>query len=434
MEVILVRIGVVITAACLGGLALCSRATAHATDRRFLWAVTMLQISLALGLFFALYVVGGREVTADVPGYYLPPAHAVMSGKLPYRDFPLSYAPLFPYVGAGLLAVWDSGKIFVIFAVVLNALILLLWHSVAAACVDRSMARESSILYATSGQVLLQVVLGTNQLWTAAAIAVSTLLMFRGGSVGSGMAQGISLCVTKFLALLFWPVFFLAAENRFRWLAGAGLFPVVAYGGFAAMGADVIHPIQREGQLVSSGNLPYLLSWLVPGSTEMANRFFDVWAFLALAVGIVWLCGIVRRVEARRRSEFLVPGLVLIGLVFMLMSKKSYGPYVTFVMYPLILSVVRGIDNRRARFGFLLGFNGLLAVESSLWFHIRGNGVPLGEFARRSRPLTVGGFVAVDLVLVACYAFLLWLTVRYVRTITWERGGAREISASTERR
>ncbi len=96
----------------------------------FLRRVAALQVIPAAVLFVGLYLIGHQEVTSDVPGYYLPAAHAVLAGKLPFRDFMVSYAPLFPYVGAALVWVWDSGKVFALFSILVNAVALLLWHRI----------------------------------------------------------------------------------------------------------------------------------------------------------------------------------------------------------------------------------------------------------------------------------------------------------------
>src|ERR1700722_2306748 len=114
------------------------------------WAVG-LQLIPSLLLFLALYVVGQREPTSDVPAYYLPVARAVLHGQVPFRDFISSYAPLFPYVGAALVSFWDSGKVFTLFAIGLNAVPLLLWHRSARACFGEHTSRYRTVLFASCG-------------------------------------------------------------------------------------------------------------------------------------------------------------------------------------------------------------------------------------------------------------------------------------------
>src|SRR5580704_6831385 len=96
-----------------------------------------LQIVPALGLFVGLYILAHQEVPSDVPAYYMPAAHATLAGKLPFRDFTLSYAPLFPYVGGALVWMWNSSKIFALFSILVNSVSLVLWHRTGEVCLDR---------------------------------------------------------------------------------------------------------------------------------------------------------------------------------------------------------------------------------------------------------------------------------------------------------
>jgi hypothetical protein len=99
----------------------------------------------------------------------------------------------------------------------------------------------------------------------------------------------------------------------------------------------------------------------------------------------------------------------------MLFSKKSFTGYVIFAMYPIVLMVVSGVANLRARVGFLLAFNGLLVTEPSLWFHLEGYRWPLRTWLAMGGGSAAVGFVSLDVALLACYVYLAWLSVRAVQ-------------------
>lgn len=381
------------------------------------WALG-LQAIPALALFVALYVVGHQEPTSDVPGYYLPAAHAVLAGKVPFRDFTLSYAPLFPYMGAALLLLWDSGKVFALFAILLNAVALLWWHDVATRCCDRATARQSSILYASSGHLLVQGLLGTNQVWIGVALAASAAALVRDRNWSAGLVQAAAAGTTKVLAHLFWPVLWIFAPRRGAWLAGA-LVPILGlYGVFVALGAGtgLLYPLRHEGERISSGNLPYLLD-LALGASAATERFIlDGLTLVALTVAIGWLFASTRSVSPKDRLRLLPAGLALVGLVLMCFSKKSYTGYVVFVMYPLVLMLVTGLANARARIGFLIAFNVLLVGEPSLWFHLDGFNRTLRTWLAGGGGMAAMGFVCIDLALLACYVYLGWLSIGWVRS------------------
>ena len=384
----------------------------------FVRRAVALQIIPALLLFAGLYLLGHQEPTSDVPGYYVPAARSVLAGQVPFRDFTLSYAPLFAYVGAALVFFWNSGKVFALFAIVLNAVTLVLWHSTAKAFFDRSTARQCTILFATSGHVLVQGLLGTNQTWIGTALAASTLLIARDRGVAAGLVQAAAACATKVLAHLFWPVLWMFARRRSGVVLGAVLPTIATYSVFVALGAGpgLLYPLRYESEQISSGNIPYLLD-LVLGGSGAAERFIvDGLTLLALGAALGWLFWRTRTVSAAKRPMLLPAGLALTGLILMLFSKKSFTGYMVFVMYPIVLMLIAGLARRRARVGFLIGFNALLVAEPSLWFHLNGWSGGLRSWLAAGGGTSAAGFVCVDLVLLACYVYLAWLSVRWVQS------------------
>src|SRR5215475_5345172 len=110
MAAVLFKLVVAVATGIWGALALRYRELHRLPESRFVGFALAVQLVPAVGLFVALYVIGPLDVTTDVPAYYMPAARSVLAGQVPFRDFMLSYAPLFPYVGAALLSVWNSGK------------------------------------------------------------------------------------------------------------------------------------------------------------------------------------------------------------------------------------------------------------------------------------------------------------------------------------
>ena len=388
-------------------------------EREFRRRVIVLQLVPALGLFVALYVLGHQEPTSDVPSYYLPAARAVLAGQVPFRDFSVSYAPGFPYVGAAIASVWNSGKVFALFAILVNAAALLWWHSAAAAYFERSPVRESTVLFATSGHVLVQALLGTNQAWVGAGLAASAFLMSRHKEARSGLAQAVAACTTKVLAHLFWPVLWICARHRLRWLLAAALPTAFLYGAFVALGAGpgLLYPLRHEGDLISPGNLPYLLDPILSKTGPLERFIDDGLALSVLAITTGWLFLRTRALPPEKRQALLLTALALIGLVFMIFSKKSFTGYLLFVMYPITLALITGAPNPRFRVGFMLAFNVLLVAEPTLWFRLEGNMLTLrGWFAAGSTSVVLG-FVLLDVVLIACYVYVAWLSVRGIEKI-----------------
>lgn len=431
MAVVLLKVMIALGSGLLGAWVLRTRAL-ELPEAAFVRCAIGLQALPALALFVALYVFGHQEPTSDVPSYYLPAAHAVLAGKVPVRDFTLSYAPLFPYIGAGLVSLWDSGKVFALFDILLNAAALLLWHTVARHCYDRVTARQSTILYASCGHVLVQALLGTNQIWIGVALAASTALLVHNRDSGAGVVQAAAAVTTKVLAHLFWPVLWIFAPRRWAWLAAA-LVPVVGlYALFVALGGGpgLLYPLRHEDEKMSSGNLPYLLGLALGGHGPVERLILDGLTLTAFAVAFGWLYARTRGVSPQHRLRLLPAGLALAGLVLMCFSKKSYTGYVVFVMYPLVLMLVAGLANSRARVGFLITFNVLLVAEPSLWFHLDGFNRTLRTWLANGGGMAALGFVCVDLALLACYVYVGWLSVRWVRSTVDGATAAKNASQS----
>ncbi len=415
---IAVALKVLVAVACgLLGAWLAHRPGLHRlSDRTFVRGAVALQIALGLGLFIALYDVGNEQVSSDVPSYYLPAARAALAGELPLRDFHSSYAPLFPYVGAALVRLWNSGRIFALFGILANALALLWWHSAALECFGPRTARQASLLYATSGHLLVESLLGTNQTWIAAFLAGSTLLLVRRREAASGFAQALAICTTKFLVILFWPTLAICSARRMRWIGAAALAGAAVYAAFGLAGADLLYPIHAQSGLLSSGNLPYLLDPLLSrmgaGDRSVVG---DAAALVVLAAIAAWIYARSRASSPEGRSRLLMSALALTGFAFMLVSKKSYTSYAVFFMYPAIATLALRTSGPGACAGFLLAFNVLLVAEPSLWFHLGGNGQRLSEWLRGADARRVGGFVCVDLALVGCYLYLAAVSAACVR-------------------
>ena len=422
MSIVILKVMVALTTGLLGVWMTRTRIMELPEGAFLRWAVG-LQLIPSLLLFLALYVVGQREPTSDVPAYYLPVARAVLHGQVPFRDFISSYAPLFPYVGAALVSFWDNGKVFTLFAIGLNAVTLLLWHRSARACFGEHTSRYSTVLFASCGHVIVQGLLGTNQSWIAAALAATALLFVRDRSMAAGLVQAMAACTTKILAHLFWPILWICAPRRSRWLVAAVIPTAVVYLLFVSFGSgsNLLYPLQYEANLRSSGNLPYLLDPFLNTTGVSEQHIMDGLTATALAVTLGWLFVRCWRVPPRQRPTLLPATLTLVSLTLMLFSKKSFTGYLIFVMYPLVLMLMAAQSgmrpsNRNSRVGFLLIFNVLLVAEPSLWFHLNGWSHSLRGWLDSSDSRVAAGFVCVDLVLLGCYVYLGWLSVRCVQS------------------
>ena len=216
-----------------------------------------------LGFFVLIYLVWRWPVPSDVPDFYYPQSVSAGHGGLWNADFDSMYSPLFPYVGVALFAVWNDLRIFVLVALCVDTVAIWFWHTLLRRCVTREDALNISMCYALSAPVILNSVVGQQQVWIGASLAVSIwLLLAKDSPAKSGLVQGITLCVTKVLVGLFWPVLFGASRRRWTWLAAAMIFPLCTVALFASVGSDLLLGLRYEHQQVTSGNVVYYVEFL----------------------------------------------------------------------------------------------------------------------------------------------------------------------------
>jgi hypothetical protein len=239
-------------------------------------------------------------------------------------------------------------------------------------------------------------------------------LIDRQQPAASALVQAASACTTKLLALLFWPVLWLCTPRRGTWLLTSVLLTGAVFATFVLLGADVLVPLRREGAGISSGNLPYLLEPLSGALGKWRYLPYDALAAFTLAAAWLWMYWQTRRWDDIRRARILPAALALIGLLFMLFSKKSISGYEVFVMYPAILVLAGTALPLSRKIAFLLVFNVLLVAEPSVWFRV-GRFQPLSQWMDAAGLVPLLPFVLTDIALVACYAFLAWLCLRSIQ-------------------
>lgn len=410
MIVLLGKVAIAIACAILGAILGASKRV-HAMPRQSFDRLAIgLGVASRLAIFVLLFIVLGFDAQSDVPSHYHPQALHALDGKVVYRDFRSSYAPLFPYFVAIATMAWRSAKSIVLFAIVLEALSLPLWLRAARAALDERAARVAMVLYVCGAPLIVNVAVeGQNQVYCSLLFALSFALVASGRPFLSGLAAGASTSLVKILAVIQAPGPFAASGSaRARWAIGAALVPAIAYGGFFLAGADVMYPVRVESGLHSSGNVPYLL---MPLFGRMPKLYTAV---LVLALGAVVGWALIKGVARDLRGGLYLDALVL--MTFMLVSQKSYTHYLVLGYFPLAAAFAARSPSARELFGF--GLFGLFAtLEPSLWFRWLKSG-DLRQLAHPAAGVSraeVGVFLIVELALVASYAWLWWRSLSALR-------------------
>jgi hypothetical protein len=333
------------------------------SNAQFTRAATLLTFGLPLVFAIGLYGLLGIEVPSDVPTYYYLPGLKVLEGKVPYRDFTSSYAPLFSYVSASLIQLWDSPKVFVFFAIFVNGLSLPLWLNAARNHFEEDLVRRAACLYIFNPTVFFSILVGKNDVWAAFFLALSLNFTATRRASLSGLLLGLGFVSVKLLVLLFAPMFFAIERARVRWTLWFCAPIVTVYSIFIASGIDVFAPAKTEGSLTSGGNLPFLLSGFGIMFTPIAAK---VWmASLGVVMAVATLLFLSR---SHQRSPvcawFFITFLMCLFLCF---SRKSYSSYLALCFF---ISLAKNWKTNGVSLLLAGVFLGTLALEPSLYHRI----------------------------------------------------------------
>jgi len=371
-----------------------------------------------LGLFGLIFIVLRIAPRGDVPAYYFGQARQVLAGLLPYRDFVSSYAPLHPYLDAGLISLWHTPLAIMLFSVLVEVAILPLWLRAGREFLADGEVRVAALLYLASPVSLQFVTIdGQDNAVIAVLLALAVLLVLRSRYFAAGAAFGVSVAAVKFLPLLYAPAYFLAVPRRWRLVAGALAVFVVVYGGFLAMAAPILTPLSAEGDLWSAGDLPYVVEAVF--GVRVPPRLSDG----VLLVALLAIFGLVGRMAVRApmatRMRAVAYGMAALTLALLVFSKKSWPPYLMLALFPVCLLASGGrVAVERWKVAAFALFSAVSVAEHSYWASSLGQ-FTSGEFHRALMAGQRGAvmLLVLEVLLIAGYCWLLVEAVGRLRVL-----------------
>jgi hypothetical protein len=264
---------------------------------------------------------------------------------------------------------------------------------------------------------------GQDNVLIALLIGLALLLILRSRETLAGAVFGLSIAAIKFLPLLYAPAFLLTLPRRWRMAAGAAAVVGMVYVGFLFLHAPVLVPLQAEAELRSAGNLPYLVE-AVFGITVPGHLSDGI--LLIAVIGIFATVGWAARDGSKtRRLRAMTYSYAALTLALLLLSKKSWPPYLMLALFPVCLLVAGGgVVRERWKVAAFAVFSVVSVTEHSYWAS------SLAQFtsAKFHQALLAGESGAIqmlllELLLIAGYLWLLWEAVGRI----WASAGPREL-------
>lgn len=384
-----------------------SRWIHRGTQKSFDRAVNLAFIASRFGLFFLVYFVLHLAVRGDVPTFYVEPARAALQHKLPYIGYSTSYAPLHATLDGGLLLLWNSPLVIILFAVIADCFVLPVWLRVSRLFLSEETVRIAAVLYLASAMsVQFATIDGQDNAVLEVVLGLSLLLLARYRALLSGAVLAAGAVVIKFLPLLFAPAFFLASVRRMRWLAGFATVLIVGYGYFVLRHVPILFPFQLEHDHRTASDLPYVIEAIVnhtpPNIAEDLTFGLALLAILALLARIG-----IRQPKVETSLRAITFGCVALNLALLFFSRKSWPDYIVLTLFPLGLLFGLG-GYRRLRLALFAAFNVVAVTTHSIWATVFGQFLaePLHNAMMQGQPMA-WIFLITQILLVAGYAWLL---------------------------
>lgn len=385
-----------------------SSAWIHRAGRKsFDRAVNIAFVISRLGLYFFTFFVLNIEVRGDIPTFYVLPARAAFLHRMPYRDYPTSYAPVHPFFDALILLIWNSPLAIVLFSILAECFLLPVWMRVARIFASERAVRMAAVLYLTSAASVQFVAIdGQDNVVIAVLMGLALLALARYRAVLSGFLIAIGAVIFKFLPILFVPAFLVMPARRLRWLLGFVGTLVVGYGYFAYIRLPLLFPVTFEHSVRTASDLPFIVEAIVgytpPPVVEDVLLGIVLLAVLALLAAIA-----VRRpslVTTIRTATFGSTALLLAVLIF---ARRSWPPYMMLMLFPLCLGISRRSHLRLCLAGFAV-FNLFAVVTHSFWATVLISALagPFHQGLLRHDPATILS-LALQIGLIAGYLWLL---------------------------
>ncbi|HET7218134.1 MAG TPA: hypothetical protein VFJ02_08795 [Vicinamibacterales bacterium] len=368
------------------------------------------------GWLGAYVVLGNLARYSDLLTFYLPEARLAMQGQVPYRDFPSSYGPLFPYLAGALLPLWPSPAAVALAMIAFEVMAVLLFARILRrnGVGDQIITGMLFVYTLSPGALYWSGMIGYNSsvvlfFWVAAA---GWLIAGRYGR--SLVALAGSVVCGKVLGLLVAPIWIVHPRRRHLQIAAAAVAAGLLAFAAQQLGLDVLLPMQREGNRSTSGNVWFLLSGVLPFSTGGPLwRFGPILALGGAVAVLALLCYLRWRDEVS--PERLAAAIAATGWLFVLLSKKSYPHYVPmFLLFAVFAMTSRhGVSGRWV--GLLALFGAVGIIEPGIWNAV-GQPPFLTSDMGRGTPADWRLLIVLDVVLIGLSAYFCALAWRIATT------------------
>lgn len=323
--------------------------------------------------FIIVYVILHFKAQSDVIIFWKS-AQEALKLKLVYRDFESLYSPLFPYITALLLFLWNSPEAVTLLMIFIELLVL--WITM----ITFSSKKQSADLFKTliylllPGPFIFCVIGGQEDIWMwGFACLIIYCWKKQKSDFVLGIITGLGLLCTKAFFVLFIPLIFFKVTDKVKFFLGnivvglPVLFFLLYYGG-----NSFLMPIRlaQEPMAPNAWSIanPFIWSFNLGNNIKVIN-WIGLFVILAFAL---WQTYLSRKLTIQEYIPKI--WIILFGLM-MVIQIGSYANYVFIYSMPLIFGFNFFNRKRFIVITFLIQF--IASFQPSLWFRI---GKPFLQF------------------------------------------------------
>lgn len=329
----------------------------------FLVSFTLLRILP----FLIIYVILDFSARSDVRMFYDSALGALKLGFV-YRDFETAYSPIFPYLTALPLLIWNSAKAIVLEMVLVEGIILWFTYKY----YKNSLGNYYLLLYLMlPAPFVFSILGGQEDIWMWAFVLWTCFILRKNSNwLLAGIIMGLGLLTTKALLVLYLPALFIFAKKPWQFMLGLLIVGIPSLA-FMYYHSELLFlsPIQQA----NDPRTPNIWSVLHP----LTNGLVPIGPKILNWVGLITIqaLGIFFALKSKKTSKphyFLVFLFLIISAWLMIIQQSSLSNYAYVFLMPMVFFF--GEQTNKKWLVSLLLLNLLVVIQPPIWW---GIGMPI---------------------------------------------------------
>ncbi len=332
--------------------------------------LSLLFVGLRVVPFIVVFLILNEMPRGDIPFFYWK-ADLAHQGKLVYRDFWSFHSPLFSYILALPLFVWNSPKAIVALMGIGEVCCLWITYRFYQKTAPVEAFWQAVVYLLLPGPLIICLLGGQEDIWLW-GFGLSAVIVWQRShnafKVGLCMALALLTLKVTFMIIVF-PVFFILSYRRLGVHFAGALFSVgipVLIILYLALGWLFLMPVQHA-DLPFAPNLPTVLRPFMGGLLSAMPLQTLNWLGMTLTLSVAILTGWHFR---KKPFERVFPALWVVAFGSFMLFQPSAMAYYLFLF--LIVLVFELTDLTRSRqINFLLAMNLLVVVQPFMMVYLK---------------------------------------------------------------